>query len=163
MMSEHKVMGRAAEVRDGSSASRVGEEALMANPKSSFARFAVMFKEMTLLREEYCQRVEVGKANKVFMESSRSVAKYEQDTPEFRQVMTELIADKQGCIALHAAAMGLFHVPNTAEARLEELRQGEPSETRFSADLVLKEWRAGRLKPWWRERWPKKDAPRTGD
>lgn len=67
-----------------------------------------------------------------------------------------LIADERECVALDAAALGLWHVPDAAEKRLESLQLAKEWEDRSTAKVTLEEWRAGRLKPWWRERWPKK-------
>jgi hypothetical protein len=61
-------------------------------------------------------------------------------------ILTELLGHPNGWVRLWAATHLLPMRPELASSPLEELAAGPPGEMRFNAKMVLREWRAGRLK-----------------
>jgi hypothetical protein len=65
--------------------------------------------------------------------------------PSAQKALLHLLDDERIEVRGWAAAHALEFAPDLAEPVLESIASGPPSLEEFSAKMVLKEWRAGRL------------------
>jgi len=66
---------------------------------------------------------------------------------EGERAIGELLTDTDPAVRCWAACHGLFFAHVEAERTLMALAAGPPSPERLNAEMTLREWRAGRLRP----------------
>ena len=84
-------------------------------------------------------------ANKSYRLIVRALRKLDGASPQGRRVLRHLYSHVDSSVRLWAASHLLGVDPEGAVAILEEVSKG-PGILAFDAEMVLKEWRAGRLK-----------------
>lgn len=62
-----------------------------------------------------------------------------------QQVFEELLGDPENAVRAWAASHALPFATKAAEAVLAQIAAGPPSPIRLSAEMTLREWKAGRL------------------
>jgi Domain of unknown function (DUF2019) len=86
------------------------------------------------------------RGNVAFDRMEAALGKLRQHSDGGESVLKELLSHPNGWVKLSAATDLLPSQPELASAVLENLAAGPKSQLEFNAMMVLREWRAGRLK-----------------
>jgi hypothetical protein len=98
---------------------------------------------------EHGRCVETGdfrKGNAAFDRMEAAVTRLRKRSDKGEAILTKLLEHPDGWVKLEAATHLLPLNPERAREMLEELSSGPQSQLEFSAKMVLREWRSGRLK-----------------
>jgi hypothetical protein len=92
------------------------------------------------------ERADPKKVNAAYRRLAAVLAQLRAGSDRGESILVDLVNHSNGWVRLWAATDLLPLRAELASSALEELAAGPPSELRFDAKKVLREWRAGRLR-----------------
>ncbi|NVJ01210.1 DUF2019 domain-containing protein [Myxococcus sp. AM009] len=113
--------------------------------KRSLQELASMYEEFAAAHGQASETGDHRKANAQFRRIAAVWKELRTRKSEGSGALLNLLGSANPHVRGWAASHALESAPQAAEAVLEQLANGPPSIARFNAEMVLSEWRAGRL------------------
>jgi hypothetical protein len=114
--------------------------------KASVAQLLGEYEEAALAHRAGSRTGEYKKANAAYHRLAAVLRELRSRGPEAHSALLRLLEDPRLDIRGWVAAHALEMAPERAEKVLEAIAAGPHSLARLSAEMVLQEWRGGRLK-----------------